>query len=127
MGRLHSSFIMSGEKQQQKREYTNQVAYDKSRKFNNLESSAYDHGLGRETWCTVEKSSNAAHTRKSRKHYHEANASTVFQTQRTNILDDSDSGQITIGQYPEKRHFPDRSNVSQQQRTYKAPEAESSD
>merc|ERR1711931_178162 len=93
MGRLNNSVIMSGEKQQ-KREYTNQVAYEKSRKFNNLESSAYDHGLGRETWCTVEKSSNAAHTRKSRKHYHEANSSTVFQNERSTILE---RGKAAIG------------------------------
>merc|ERR1712032_1200570 len=89
---------------------------DKSRNFNNLNADQYDHGLNRETWCTVERTSFAAHTRFTRRHYNEANASSVF-TQSTDFVDDRKSN-LTIGQYPEKRHFPGKSNVSQQQRSF---------
>merc|ERR1712127_635812 len=90
---------------------------DKSRNFNNLNAAQYDHGLNRETWCTVERTSFAAHTRFTRKHYNEANASSVF-TQSTDFVDDQTRTNLTPGQYPEKRHFPGKSNVSQQQRSF---------
>ena len=67
-------------------------------------------------FVSVERTSFAAHTRFNRRHYNEANASSVF-TQSTDFVEDTKSN-LTIGQYPEKRHFPGMSNVSQQQRSF---------
>merc|ERR1712224_559680 len=88
--------------------------YEKSRNFNNMGSDNYDYGLVRETWCKVECSDLGAHTRFTRKHNKRANASTVFD--HCKDFNEDHKNNLAIGQYPEKRHFPERSNVSQQQR-----------
>jgi len=164
---------------QEKLQMQEERAYDKSRQFNNLDHGAYNHGLQRETWCTVEKSSNTAHMRVNmenlkyfeqttyvgkqarperpvrpwssysarqkcpsisrtskrpmssgygqsprapctgppgtRKHFHQANQSTVFDEQRKDSSRMSGMMANSVGIHAEKRHYPTRSNVSQQQ------------
>jgi len=100
---------------QEKLQMQEERAYDKSRQFNNLDHGAYNHGLQRETWCTVEKSSNTAHMRVKRKHFHQANQSTVFDEQRKDSSRMSGMMANSVGIHAEKRHYPTRSNVSQQQ------------
>merc|ERR1719219_168902 len=51
----------------------------------------------------------------TRKHFHQANVSTVFDEQRKDCSRMSGMIENSIGSHAEKRHFPTKSNLSQQQ------------
>lgn len=90
-------------------------AREKSRQFNNLSEKSYNYGLQRETWCKVEKSNNEQHTRVTKKHFPRHNESSVFKSsQQENSRIDSliVHDNLKVGQYAEKRHFPNKQNAS---------------
>lgn len=96
--------------------------YEKSRKFNNLEETAYNYGLKHETWCEVEKSNNEAHTRVKRRHFGEFNNSVVFGVE--NVPGNRSQSLIAscVPRYAEKRHYPELSNTSCLSRIHKPKE-----
>merc|ERR1711881_55825 len=112
MGSTYNSPAMS---QHDSKEVKEERAYEKSRQFNNLSSQAYNFGLSHETWCTVEKSASAFHCRVKRKHFKQANKSTVFEKQKPDSSRMSGMYENSVGAHAEKRHFAKSSNVSQQQ------------
>merc|ERR1711881_262595 len=59
----HKKAVMNKRPDPEKLMLQEERAYEKSRRFNNLHGPAYNYGLDRETWCTVEKSNNTAHLR----------------------------------------------------------------